>query len=334
MFIIGIKFIICTAIIFFAGKRAARYGDIIAEKTGLGGLWIGLVLIAVMTSLPEVFTGVGCIVFVDAPNLSVGNLFGANTYNLLNLGLLDFLHKGSPLLSAVSQGQLLTAGLSIIPLLITTLGIFLSLRWISFSLLNISIYSLLILLSYLVCVRIIFKFEKEKNILKELQEETEKVFKYKETSLFKVYLFYGFSAVVIVTGGIWLSYIGKDLVEILGIGENFIGTLFLGFTTTLPEITVSAAALRLGAKEMAVANMLGSNLFNMSIIFLNDALYRKTAIFHVLSENHIFTAFMVIFMTCVVISGLSLRPKNKVYALLLIATFLIGSYFNFFLETR
>jgi cation:H+ antiporter len=134
MFLIWIKFIICSAIILFAGKRVARYGDIIAEKTGLGGLWIGVVLVAVTTSLPEIFTGVGCVSFVDAPDLTVGNLFGANTYNLLNISLLDFLHRGSPLLSSVSLGQLLTAGLSIIPLLVATLGIFLSLRLPAFSL--------------------------------------------------------------------------------------------------------------------------------------------------------------------------------------------------------
>lgn len=340
MFSIWTKFIVCSALIFFAGRRVAKYGDVIAEKTGLGGLWIGVVLVAVATSLPEIFTGVGSIVFIDAPDLTVGNLFGANTYNLLNIAFLDFLHKGSPLLSVVSSGQLLIAGLSIIPLLIAGIGIFLSLRLPAFNIFHISIYSLLILFSYLVCVRIIFKFEKNQKMLKELQEEAEEVFKYKEISLKKAYLFYGLSAALIVAAGIWLAYIGDELAKNLGLGQNFIGSLFLGFSTTLPEITVSVAALRLGAKEMAVANMLGSNLFNMSIIFINDLLYRKAPIFKVLSANHILTAFVVVFMTCVVICGLVLKPKNKTklglsnYALVLIAVFILGAYLNFILGTR
>lgn len=342
MILVWLKFIICAAIIFFAGKRVARYGDIIAEKTGLGGLWIGLTLVAICTSLPEIFTGIGSIVFVDAPDLTVGNLLGANTYNLLNIALLDFLHKGSPLLSTLSVGQLLTAALSLIPLLIAVSGIFLSSKAVpSFGIFHISIYSILILVVYLISTRIIFKFEKNQtNLLKELQAEQEMVFKYKEFSLKKAFLFFGISASVIAVTGIWLAYIGNELALRLGWERNFVGSLFLGFVTTLPEITVSAAALYLGAKELAVANMLGSNLFNMAIIFINDALYRKAPIFKVISGDHLFTAFLVIFMTTVVIAGLVLKPKRKMklgfssYALLLIGVFILGAYINFVLGAK
>ena len=336
-----LKFIICAVIILFAGKRVAKYGDIIAEKTGLGGLWVGLILLALATSLPEIFTGVGSIIFVDAPDLTVGNLFGANTYNLLNIALLDFLHQGAPLLSVVSIGQLLTTGLSLIPLLIVSIGIFLSSKLPSYSFAGVSVYSILLLASYLLCVRIIFKFEKgQQRILKEKDKGVEQVFKYKDVSLKKAFLFYGLSAAVIVGAGIWLAYIGDDLAHLLGLGQNFIGTMLLGFATTLPEITVSVAALRLGAKEMAVANMLGSNLFNMTIIFINDVLYRKAPIFTAVSPNHIFTGFIVIVMSIIVITGLILKPKKKtklglsIYALGLIAVFIIGTYINFVMGAK
>jgi cation:H+ antiporter len=91
---------------------------------------------------------------------------------------------------------------------------------------------------------------------------------------------------------------------------------------------------------MAVANMLGSNLFNMAILFINDVFYRKGPIFGALSQNHIFTAFIVIIMTVIVMSSLILKPKEKTrfglsaYALGLIAVFIIGAYFNFVLLAR
>lgn len=340
MILVWLKFIVCAIIIFFSGKRVAKYGDIIAEKTGLGGLWIGLVLVAIATSLPEIFTGVGSIIFVGAPDLTVGNLFGANTYNLLNLALLDFLYRGSPLLSAISAGQLLTAVLSLIPLLIATTGIFLC-KFFPISFANISIFSFLILILYLSSVRIIFQFEQgQQKILKELKREEEKILKYEHISLKRAGIFYGLSAAVIVVAGIWLSYIGRDLAEFLRLNQNFIGSLFLGFATTLPEITVSVAALRLGAKELAVANMFGSNLFNTAIIFINDVLYRKAPIFNVLSQQHIFTAFIVLFMTAIVSAGLILKPKKKTklglsnYAIGLIVVFIIGAYVNFILGNR
>ncbi len=338
---VWLKFAVCTIIIFFSGKRVAKYGDVIAEKTGLGGLWIGVILVAIATSLPEIFTGVGSTLFVNAPNLTIGNLFGANTYNLLNIAALDFLHKGTPLLSSVSIGQLLTAGLSLIPLLIASIGIFLSQKLPPFSFANVSLYSILILVSYLVSIRIIFKFEKgQQKVLKELNKEEEALFKYNDISLKKACILYGLFAVMIAGAGIWLAYIGEDLSRLLGLGQNFVGSLFLGFTTTLPEITVSVAALRIGAKELAVANMFGSNLFNMSIIFLNDVLYRKAPIFEVLSQQHIFTAGIVILMTTIVCAGLILKPKKKMalrlsnYAIALIITFILGAYVNFILRSR
>jgi len=341
MTLIWLKFAICAVIIFFSGKRVAKYGDTIAEKTGLGGLWIGVILVAIATSLPEIFTGVGSTVFVNAPDLTVGNLFGANSYNLLNISLLDFLNKGSPLLSSVSTGQLLTAGLSLIPLLIASIGIFLSIRLPQLSFMNISLYSILILIGYLVAIRTIFRFERnQQQIMRELKKEEEILLKYNDIPLKRACILYGFFVIMIAGAGIWLAYIGEELAQLLSLGQNFIGNLFLGFVTTLPEITVSVAALRIGAKELAVANMLGSNLFNMSIIFLNDVLYRKAPIFNVLSQQHIFTGFIVVLMTVIVCTGLILKPKKKTklglsnYAIGLIVIFILGAYINFILGVK
>ena len=332
-----LKFLICTAVIFYFGKRVARYGDAIAEKTGLGGLWIGVILVSIATSLPELFTGVGSTLFVDAPDLSVGNLFGANSYNLVNIATLDLLHKGGPLLSSVSSGQLLTAVFSLIPLSIAAMGIFLTPKLPNTDILNISLYSMLILASYAVCTRAIYNFEKKRKIIGELREEEEEVLKYEDISLKTASMRYAIAALAIAAAGIWLAYIGDDLSVVFGLGKNFVGSLFLGFATTLPEITVSIAAIRLGAKELAVANMVGSNLFNITIIFINDILYRKAPIFSVLSQQHIFTAFIVVLMTAVFMAGIILKPKNKTklglsnYAIWLIVVFVIGAYINFML---
>ena len=90
---VWLKFIICVVVIFISGRKVARYGDVIAEKTGLGGVWIGLILIAALTSLPELFNGVSAITLVDAPGLTIGNILGANMFNLFNLALLDLFHR-------------------------------------------------------------------------------------------------------------------------------------------------------------------------------------------------------------------------------------------------
>lgn len=335
---IWLQFIVCTLIILFSGRRVAKYADVVAEKTGLGGLWIGVILVSIITSLPELFTGIGSSTLVGAPDLTIGNLFGANRYNMVNIALLDFLHKGTPLLSVVSSGQLLTAGLTLVVITIAAFGVFLGSIIPNYEFLNISMYSILILVAYLFSTRIIFKFEREQKN-SNISNEGE-VFKYDKIPLNKALLLGGIFALLIAGSGIWLSFIGKDLAGTLRLSQNFVGSLLLGFTTTLPEITVSVAALRLGAKEMAVANLLGSNLFNMCIIFVNDALYRKAPIFSVLSANHIFNALVNILMTAIIIMSLIVKPKRKAwlglsnYSLLLILVFIISAFINFSLDIK
>ena len=55
---VWLKFLLCVVIILFAGTKLARYGDAIAEKTGLGRIWLDLVLIITVTTMPELVTGV------------------------------------------------------------------------------------------------------------------------------------------------------------------------------------------------------------------------------------------------------------------------------------
>ncbi len=331
-----VKFGICALLILFAGKRIARYADVIAWKTGLGGLWIGLILVAVATSLPELFTGIGSIVFIDAPDLTVGNLFGANSYNLLNIGFLDLLAKGSPLLSSLGPGQLLTAVFTLIPLLLATLGIIL---WKSgfhvWSVENVGFFSIAIVVSYCIITRVIYNLEKRKSAKKEnINRPGNSSARYGDISLKKAYIHYGISAGVIILSGIWLAYIGKEISEIMGLSQSFVGSLFMGLATTLPEITVSVAALIIGAREIAVANMLGSNLFNIAIIFVNDVLYRKGPILGAVSPGHLRQAFSVMAMTAVVIIGMATKPKKSFlniswYVPVIFIIFLLSAYFNF-----
>ena len=137
----------------------------------------------------------------------------------------------------------------------------------------------------------------------------------------------------------WLAYIGKELSQILRLNQSFVGNLFIGFVTTLPEITVSIAALLIGAKEIAVANMLGSNLFNMTIIFADDILYRKAPILGAVSGGHVRSTCVVMAMTAIVILAMATKPKKKFlnvswYVPIIFLIFLFGAYVNFYMGLK
>lgn len=332
MFFVWLEFGVCLVIIVIAGQRVAKYGDILAEKTGLGGAWIGVVLVAVATSLPELFTGISSVALVKAPDLTIGDLFGANTFNLLNLALLDILYRHGPLLTAAGIGHVLTAGLSMVlvavaaaSILISGMGFEMGVGWIG-------IYTPIIILLYLAMVKVIFNYERHQH--SELPE-AEVAIGHEYISIQRAYLYYAIAALFIIGAGTWLAFIGKEIADATGWGESFVGSLFIGFTTTLPEITVSFSALRLGAVDLCVANMIGSNLFNMTVVAIDDLFYTRGPVLTDVSSSHVFTALMVVLMTGIFVAGLISRPERKTplgaswYALALIIVFLVGSYVNF-----
>ncbi|MBT9162527.1 MAG: hypothetical protein DDT27_01085 [Dehalococcoidia bacterium] len=332
MNLVWVEFLVCASIVVIAGTMLARYGDIIAEKTGLGGLWIGVVLLAVVTSLPELFTGISAVALVGAPDLTIGNLFGANAWNLFNLALLDTISRGAPLLIRVSRGHLLTAGLSMVLVTFAAASIFISAAGIELGIGWIGIYTPVILLLYLLMVRTIFHYERQQA---QSSDDVGAILNYGHVSLTRTYIYCAIAAVFVIGAGTWLAFVGKEIADITGWGEGFVGSLLIGFATTLPEFAVSFSALRLGAVDMSVANMLGSNLFNMSIIGIVDLFYIRGPILAHVSQVHIFTALVVILMSGILIAGLIHPPRHKTplkaswYAIALMGVFIIGHYLNF-----
>jgi cation:H+ antiporter len=103
------KFIGCIVAIGLAGSRLSLYGDIIAEKTGLSGNWIGLVLLATATSLPELITGISSVTLANAPNITIGDVLGSCVFNLSILVVIDFLYRDESIYRPARQGHVLSA---------------------------------------------------------------------------------------------------------------------------------------------------------------------------------------------------------------------------------
>jgi cation:H+ antiporter len=328
VWLVWLKFAFCVLVIFFSGRVVAKYGDIIALRTGLGRVWIGVVLLALVTSLPELFTGISAVTLVGAPDLTIGNLFGANAFNLFNLALLDIVYRHGSLLAAVSPVHRLTGWYSMVLVVIAAVSILVSSYFSAMGIGWIGWYTPLIILLYLFFMWRIFRSQQHQppHPLTE-QPDDEGI------PMSRVYLYFVIGAVLIIGAGTWLAVIGEEIATVTGWGESFIGSLLIGFSTTLPELTVSFTAMRMGAIDMAVANMIGSNLFNMTVIPIDDLLYSKGPILASVSTSHLFTASMVILMTGVFIAGLHFRPRRffriSWCSLTLIALFLTQAYLSY-----
>ena len=324
---VWLKLVVCILIIFFSGQKVARYGDAIASRTGIGQVWMGVIAIAVITSLPELFTGISAVTLVDSPDLTVGDLLGANAFNMLNLAFLDVFHRHGSILVVVSRAHRLTGLFSLALVVIVGAGILISIHVSPLGLGWIGWYSLLIILVYLLAVRQIFYYEKAHPGPPDMTPDDSPY------SLWRIGVYFGIAAACIIGAGIWLATIGDEIAVATGWGQSFVGTLFLAFTTTLPEITVSFTAMRIGASDMAVANMIGSNLFNMAIFPVVDLIYSKSPILSAVSEGNLVTAAAVIAMTLLFIVGLRFHPARwfrfSWWNISLIVIFIISAYFSF-----
>ena len=123
IFIVG--FIACAAVIIYSGTKLSYYGDKIADHTGMGKAWVGLILMASVTSLPELITGISAVAIVKAPDLAAGDIFGSCVFNLLILSVLDSRIK-QPLFSIVKSSHIVAAIFGIILLTVAGMAIYLS----------------------------------------------------------------------------------------------------------------------------------------------------------------------------------------------------------------
>jgi cation:H+ antiporter len=329
--LVWLQFGACAALIGYAGAALSRYGDVIADKTGLSRSWIGLVLLATVTSLPELVTGVSSVVAADAPNIAVGDVLGSCVFNLLILAVLDYLHRGDPLYRRAHQGHILAAGFGIMLIGFAGFGVMLGDRPAVLRFAHFGAYTPLIVLVYAIAVRTVFVYERAGR--KDFAEARSD--RYPHLTLGKAATRYAVAATVVVTAGAWLPFVGTQLAVLMGWHRTFVGTLFVAGVTSLPELAVTLAALRIGALDMAIANLLGSNLFNMLILAVDDLLFLKGPLLSHVSPAHAVSAVSAMIMNGIVIVGLLYRPATRLFrtvgwvSLALLTLYVFNSYVLF-----
>jgi cation:H+ antiporter len=309
VYLVWVQFAVCLAVVVIAGTRLSKYADIISEKTGLGRIWIGAVLLATVTSLPELATGVSSVALVGQPDLTLGDLFGSNLVNLALIAIIDVFYTRGPILHFLGSGIVLAATASTLLLAVAATSIYIAQNVAVVGLFNyIGLYSPLLILLYLLIQYTLVRFHPPQE--SQLSANVSTKADYDNTSLVKVSVIFAVTALAIAGAGIWLGIIGEQISTVTGLKSSFVGTLFLAICTSSPEIVVSMSALRMGALDMAVGNLIGSNLFNMGVtIFVDDLFYKRGPILSYAATEHIGTALFAIVMSCVVIIGLIFRPR-------------------------
>lgn len=303
------SFLICVATIGVAGVKLTHYGDAIADKTGIGGTWVGLVLLAIVTSLPELATGISAVTMALVPDVAAGDILGSCAYNIAILAILDFLEKDTPLYVHARRGHVLSAGFGIVLLGFVCYSLVLTQSGLDFSIWAIGFYSPAIVLLYAVAMRVVFLYEKAR-IASFTDKEPDQ---YPSKSLQQIVVRYAIAAGFVVAAGIWLPYVAADIAQQMGWSHSFVGTLFAALVTSLPELVVTITAVRIGAVDMAIGDLFGSNLFNIVILAVDDVFYRPAHFLSAISSAHLNSAIAALIMTAVAIIGLYFRAKAQLF---------------------
>lgn len=212
-----------------------------------------------------------------------------------------------PISAKAHHGHVLSAGFGILLMSIVGMSLFLGNRFLALG--WIGPYSLAVFVIYFMAMRLLFVYEKRR-ISAFVKERIEEL-KYEKISTNTAVVNYGINAVIVIIAVIFLSKIGEGIATATGLGQTFVGNIFIALSTSLPEVVVATAAVKIDAIDLAIGNLFGSNIFNIFILALDDIFFVKGHLLSFASSNHIISALSAIAMATIAIIGLTYRTEKK-----------------------
>lgn len=300
---VWVIFFLTAGLIVFAANKLAEYGDVIAIRTHMGGMFIGVLLLAGATSLPEVLTSISSL-NQNTPNLAAGNLLGSNTFNMLLLAVVDIAYRNQRVLRKAALKHALTGSLAV---MLIGLAVFFILADIDIKIGWVGLDSLLLIIGYILAVRLIQSNNApvDKSVLPEIPKDT--------PSLKKGIIGFLLAAGVLVIVTPIMVKNANTIAEITGLGSSFIGTTLVALVTSLPELVTTLAAVKIGASDMAIGNLFGSNMFNMFAMGLTDLFYTQGRFLAAIDPSFLIIGMFGLLMTVLALIGNLAKLERKIW---------------------
>jgi cation:H+ antiporter len=313
-----VVFLVTAVLIVLAATQLAKYGDIIAIRTKMGGMFIGLLLLAGATSLPEVLTSISSLQ-QNAPNLAAGNMLGSNTFNMLLLAIIDIAFRNQRILRKAALKHAVTGSLTVF---LIGLVVFFMLADIDIKIGFVGLDSLIIIAVYILAVRLIHKDSKRSAPSTATMEVPANT----PTLLRGIIGFLLAAAALIVITPVMVKN-ANIIAESTGLGTTFIGTTLVALVTSLPELVTTIAAIKIGAADMAIGNLFGSNMFNMFAMGLTDFFYTQGRFLEVIDPSFLLIGIVGLLLTCMGLIGNLIKLEKRIWFVELDALAIILFYF-------
>jgi cation:H+ antiporter len=323
---VWLTFFVSSLVLVIAAIKLAQYGDVIAVRTRLGGMFIGVLLLAGATSLPELLTMINSFQ-VQAPGLAAGNMFGSNMFNMLLLAVLDLLNQQARILRRVAMTHALTAALGSAMI---GMSVFFILGDIRLQIGWMGVDSLVLILVYIGGIRLIQMNGQASSTAVEVPIGQPVM------PLWRALLGFVIATAVLVIITPWLVRSSNEIAEITNLGAGFVGTTLLATVTSLPETVAVVAAARMGAYDMAVGNLFGSIVFNMFALGVADLFYTQGRFLKAIDPTFALVAMLGLLLTNLALIGNIARVERRLAFVEADALLIMLLYFGgiFFLYLR
>lgn len=317
-----VLFLIASAVTWFAGSRLSYYADELAERTGLGRVFVGMLLLAGVTSLPEIVTTIvasleGSIL------LATNNIFGSITFRTTLVAVADLAAGPGALTVFIPSATILLQGNLLIVILALALAGLVVGELVTFG--SLGLWTLLIFTIYVMTLRTMYKYQEDRwkptsepspGALREQPSERKQqamIGRFESWTRRRLYLMFALMTVLILVGGYLLAQSADALAVQTGLGAGFVGAVLVAAATSLPELSATITAARIGSYALAVANIFGGNAITAALLLVADLSYRDGSIFDVVGRSGMVSLAIGIAMTAVFLIGMVER-RDRAFA--------------------
>lgn len=317
------QFLVSTLVIVAAGTKLTYYADTLCERYHLGRFLIGILLLGMVTSLPECITSLVAVIHLHAPDLAVGNVMGSNNFNLLLIAAMDLVYRKGAVTDKIAsrRSHTVSACCAMVLTVIVMAGIYFDANPLApFFSWNLA----LVAGGYFLGIKIL-------SVIDQVEKSEYSVDISELPSQRKMWGILILCAGLVISASFFLTESAVVIAENTGWGQTFVGSLMLAFVTSLPEAVVTITALRMGSADMAIGNIFGSNMFNMFIIAVCGLFYRGGSMLAHVSSAHLVTGLISLLMTIVALGGIHWKQKPVFVKLgidswMIMGIFIFGNY--------
>ncbi len=262
-----VLYFILAAIVVGLSIRISYYVDLIDKTTDISGAFIGGVMLAAVTSLPELFTSLSATLFLEKPELVMGNILGSNIFNITILATLVVI-----MYKKVNHSYISKSHTTVAALVIVAYGFLIFPMWFNkdFTFFNISIISFAIAILYIISI---------KKMASDTNEDADDETIHTTLTTKQIFARFALFSVLLVISSIGITFASDMIALKLNLDVTLAGALLLGIATSLPELASCIALVKIGNLNAMVGNILGSNIFNLFILLVADVSFTAGSLY-------------------------------------------------------